>query len=324
MGIFIGAGFSGGGPQGQPPAITGTPAQVTVTREQGRLVLSTPQDLATDSSPVFRGIQLQGPQEWSGNDVVTVDYVLNAVTGIASKGMVSAVMVEDLPLTGEAVADGVRLRAGDKVLRACSTRPWLNGIYDVRSDAWQRSENSNTWEKMTGALVTVKSGDTFGGKRWACMAEAGGTLDADAAEWLMLNAADGMTEAPLDGELYARRNGGWESIINYPAEVNGSYRILGKSEGRQIRRYFFTGKMPTNSVPMTLASGIRYVLNNGLKIARPQGAANIQWHAVENIPQDGEHISALFIRDDTLQLYVLSSSPWAGREYTGYVEVMLN
>lgn len=98
------------------------------------------------------------------------------------------------------------------------------------------------------------------------------------------------------------------------------YRVLGKNDSREVRRFYFTGVTPTGGAVLTLANNVRHVLSNGLMVERTAGG---QWHFVSNIPVDGAHISALFLSGTTLQLYVGTSTGWGGKNYRGYVDVIM-
>lgn len=190
--------------------IHGTESQINVVENGREVTLSTPQDIAQDSQPVFRGVTLGAYPGANGSDAASVDYVINMISGAKPKGVVKAVMVTAAPMVGEQVIDTVTCSPGDRILRNVPDTPELNGIYDVQEAAWTRAINNDSWDEMPGAIVIASDGEAFGGSRWVCDAVDGGTIDVTANTWVMLRDPASVAEAPTDGRRYVRNSGAWE------------------------------------------------------------------------------------------------------------------
>ncbi|MCW4985712.1 MULTISPECIES: pyocin knob domain-containing protein [Enterobacter] len=192
--------------------IHGTESQINVVENGREVTLSTPQDIAQDSQPVFRGVTLGAYPGANGSDAASVDYVINMISGAKPKGVVKAVMVTAAPMVGEQVIDTVTCSPGDRVLRNVPDTPELNGIYDVQEAAWTRAINNDSWDEMPGAIVIASDGEAFGGSRWVCDAVDGGTINVTANTWVMLRDPASVPEAPVTQSKYVRTAGAWEAV----------------------------------------------------------------------------------------------------------------
>lgn len=107
---------------------------------------------------------------------------------------------------------------------------------------------------------------------------------------------------------------------SYPV-VSGQYSVIGATNGgKEVRRYYFTGLTPTNTI--TLLTGVEQIINNGIVVNRSDQTA--QWHSINNIPPDGNHISAVFVMQNSLNMFIGTNAPtWRNCLYKGYVEVVM-
>lgn len=115
----------------------------------------------------FRITDLGDPK--NKHDAVTKDYVDNALTSSIIKPSVKLVSTQ--PLTSlqglQHVIDGTNLSNGDRVLIAGQSDPRQNGIYDVSSGPWIRSEDADQSHKLlNGSIVFVREGDNYKGTGW--------------------------------------------------------------------------------------------------------------------------------------------------------------
>src|SRR5574341_120271 len=73
----------------------------------------------------------------------------------------------NLTLSGLQTVDTVALSSGDRVLAKDQTTVSQNGIYEVRSSAWQRTKDfDGSRDAVTGTLVRVYGGSTAGKGIW--------------------------------------------------------------------------------------------------------------------------------------------------------------
>ena len=112
-------------------------------------------------------------------DAATKTYVDNAVQGLEVKHSVRAATVANITLSGTQTVDGVVLVAGDRVLVKNQTDARDNGIYDVASGSWTRSEDSDSAEKLSGGAFTfVEEGSIHADAGFVCTADEPITIGA--------------------------------------------------------------------------------------------------------------------------------------------------
>jgi len=117
---------------------------------------------------------------------------LDATT--AFKGPVRAATTGTVDLIGGApnIVDGVTLELNDRILVKDQTDPAQNGIYVVSflgtgsNGTWQRSSDTNTAERMAGAIVYVTKGDTFASRYYYTTFTADQILNVDPVFWAQL------------------------------------------------------------------------------------------------------------------------------------------
>lgn len=82
--------------------------------------------------------------------------------------------------------DGHTLTSGQRILVWQQSTASQNGIYDFNgsSSALTRSSDSDAWDELTGTLVYVDQGTTYGDKRFYCTSNTGGTLGSTAVTYV--------------------------------------------------------------------------------------------------------------------------------------------
>lgn len=97
------------------------------------------------------------------SDAANKGYVDAARSGLDVKASVRVATTTNITLSGTQTIDGVSVIAGDRVLVKNQTADEDNGIYDVSTTAWSRSDDADTSEKVTSGLFTfVEEGTTHG------------------------------------------------------------------------------------------------------------------------------------------------------------------
>lgn len=82
--------------------------------------------------------------------------------------------------------DGHTLTSGQRILVWQQSTASQNGIYDFNgsSSALTRSSDSDAWDELTGTLVYVDQGTTYGDKRFYCTSNTGGTLGSTSVTYV--------------------------------------------------------------------------------------------------------------------------------------------
>lgn len=82
------------------------------------------------------------------------------------KPNVRALAASNITLSGTQTIDGVALSAGDRVLVNGQTNASQNGIYVVSAGSWARAEDANSPAELSGSVVTVTEGSSYGNQQW--------------------------------------------------------------------------------------------------------------------------------------------------------------
>lgn len=94
-------------------------------------------------------------------------YVDAGMQGLAPKASVRAATTANITLSGEQTVDGVALVAGNRVLVKNQSSASANGIYVVAANAWARSADADTSEKVPNNLyVFVSEGTANADSGW--------------------------------------------------------------------------------------------------------------------------------------------------------------
>jgi hypothetical protein len=145
-------------------------------------------------------------------DAATKAYVDGKATGLTIHPPVAAATTGDVTLSGEQTIDGVALVDGDRVLVKDQANPEENGIYIVRTGAWDRAADMDDWTGVLNAYVWVEEGDTHGSSGWVVSTtNPAGVIDTDPIEWAMFSSAAQITAGPgitkLGPQLSANTDG---------------------------------------------------------------------------------------------------------------------
>lgn len=92
----------------------------------------------------------------------------------------------DLSNPGTDTFDGHTLTSGQRILVWQQSTQSQNGIYvfNGSSSALTRATDSDAWDELTGTLVYVDQGTTYGDKRFYCTSNTGGTLGSSAVTYV--------------------------------------------------------------------------------------------------------------------------------------------
>ena len=129
----------------------------------------------------------------SAQDAATKNYVDQVAQGLDVKASVRAATTANITLSGTQTVDGVALSVDDRVLVKNQSTQSGNGIYLVKSGAWARSSDADTWDELVSAFVFVESGTTNADNGYVCTVDPGGTLGTTAITWDQFSGAGQIT-----------------------------------------------------------------------------------------------------------------------------------
>ena len=151
-----------------------------------------------DGSVAFTGAQSMGNNKLTtvatptdSGDATTKGYVDNLISALPSAYKyrnVHAATTANITLSnpGTNTFDGHALTSGQRLLVWQQSTASQNGIYDFNgsSSALTRSSDSDAWDELTGTLVYVDQGTTYGDKRFYCTSNTGGTLGSTSVTYV--------------------------------------------------------------------------------------------------------------------------------------------
>lgn len=176
---------------------TGVPSQGTLAT--GELGYSEADNVLYIGDTNTDAVAVNGGGTWGSitgtitNQTDLVDYIAQQVTGLDAKGSVKAATTTNITLSGTQTIDGVALVASDRVLVKNQTTTSQNGIYVVAAGAWARAADMDDWLEVPSAFTFVEEGTTLADTGWVCTANAGGTLNSTAIEFVQFSAAGSFT-----------------------------------------------------------------------------------------------------------------------------------
>lgn len=119
----------------------------------------------------------------SAMNAATKQYVDTVAAGLGKRGTVRLATSGNHGLSGLANVDGVTPVAGDLILVKTQSATAENGIYVAAAGAWSRAPLFDSWDELTGALISVQQGDTLSDALWLCVSNSGGVLGTTAVLW---------------------------------------------------------------------------------------------------------------------------------------------
>ena len=127
----------------------------------------------------------------SNGDATSKSYVDGLIAALPSAYKYRNVHVAstaniNLSNPGTDTFDGHTLTSGQRILVWQQSTASQNGIYDFNgsSSALTRSSDSDAWDELTGTLVYVDQGTTYGDKRFYCTSNTGGTLGSTSVTYV--------------------------------------------------------------------------------------------------------------------------------------------
>lgn len=152
--------------------------------------------------------------------------------GIDPKESVRAVATSNVAaLTGLAVTvDGVALNTVDmRVLLTAQTDATNNGIWLVKSGAWQRPLDFASGSNVASAFTFVEEGTTYADTGWVCTTDQpNDEVDADTLAWSQFTGGAGGGETLAQTLVLGRFTGADASTSGNPIHVSlGDYLVYG-------------------------------------------------------------------------------------------------
>lgn len=172
--------------QGVPFYATTNPIQSGLTITNSTLN-SSPIGNTSPSTGVFTNISTTtgtiSTAPSSATDIANKQYVDYYAAGLSWKQPVKAGSLANIAsLSGFQTIDTVPLTNGDRVLVKDQSLSKDNGIYVVRSGAWEYAVGADDWQEYVGAIVFIEEGSQAY-SAWYSLAQEGGTLGVTALDW---------------------------------------------------------------------------------------------------------------------------------------------
>jgi hypothetical protein len=162
--------------------VTGTTNQVAVAGGTGSgaaITLSTPQDIATSSTPTFAQVALAADPT-TALQAATKQYVDSVAAGLSPKAPALLATTANDSLSGLAARDGFTPSSGSRVLVKNQTLPAQNGIYIASAAAWTRATDMAAWSQVPSAYLWVEEGTINADTGWVCTSDPGGVIGVTA------------------------------------------------------------------------------------------------------------------------------------------------
>jgi hypothetical protein len=120
-------------------------------------------------------------------------------------------------LSGTTTIDSVSLVADDRVLLTGQSTASQNGIWVVKTGAWQRPDDFGTGESASGALIFVDEGSVYGDQLWNCTSNKGSdVIGTDNLAFTQTSGAGGATdlqEAYENGNTITTDSGNGDVVV---------------------------------------------------------------------------------------------------------------
>lgn len=100
-------------------------------------------------------------------------------------------------LFGPQTVDGIALVDGEFVLLNDQTNQAQNGVWIVKTGAWVRRDDCDTWYDLVSAMVVISEGTTYADTQWMCTIDEGleTNLNSSPVTWIQI---------PLINDIVAR------------------------------------------------------------------------------------------------------------------------
>ena len=125
-------------------------------------------------------------------DAINLSQLQQLLSGLSWKSSVKVATTSNISLFGLQIIDDIQLNPSDRVLVKNQLNSADNGIYNVTSNAWIRSNDTNTASKLVGASVWVVSGSTYGDSGWTQNSEVA-ILGTSEVLWVQFNGSSSVS-----------------------------------------------------------------------------------------------------------------------------------
>lgn len=123
-------------------------------------------------------------------DAATKQYVDGVAQGLDIKDSVRAATTANITLSGAQTIDGVSIVSGDRVLVKDQTDASENGIYDVFTGSWVRSDDFDEDSEVTpGAFVFIEEGTQQADTGWVLSSDGTITVGTSSIDFVQFSSA---------------------------------------------------------------------------------------------------------------------------------------
>lgn len=251
----------------------------------------------------------------SGTDAVNKNQLDAAILALTTGGAKAVRMATtgNITLSGTQTIDGVAGAVDNRIFVRAQTAPAENGLYLMKSGAWVRTTDADTWSELVGSLVAVEEGTANADTLWLITSDLGGTLGTTAVTSIQLPgpsdilAGAGLTRTGQTIDVVAADNTMTINANSIQVKLDAAGAIVVGASGIGVQVLAAGGlQITSNSLGIKLNGSSLTLGASGLSVTNP--TPNF---AVREIPSG--------LVDGSNAAYTLLTPPTAGSE-----EVFLN
>lgn len=204
-----------------------------------------------------------------------LDAAILALTSGGAKAVRMATTA-NITLSGTQTIDTVVGAADDRVFVRAQTATAENGLYLMKSGAWVRTTDADSWVELVGSIIAVEEGATLADTVWLITADLGGTLGTTAVTFIQLPgpsdilAGAGLTRTGQtidfvagDGSLTVGAN----SVV---VHLDAAGAIVVSASGIAVAVGSATGlQISSNSLGIKLDGASLSLSSSGIKVTTP-------------------------------------------------------
>lgn len=118
-------------------------------------------------------------------DAVTYEQLIAVAAG-SGKEACRLATTANVTLSGTQTIDGIAGSVDDRIFVKSQTAPAENGPYLMKSGAWVRTTDADTWNELVSAIIPISEGTVNADSVWLITADRGGTLNTTAVTSVQL------------------------------------------------------------------------------------------------------------------------------------------
>lgn len=243
-------------------------------------------------------------------------YVDGIAQGLSIKEEVVVLSNSNITLTGTQTVDTVVLVDGDRILLTGQTTASENGIWIVRSGAWERPSDFDTGDNVANAFMFVSEGSTYADTGWVCTNDGGSDVVGQNnlvfvqfSSAGVVGAGDGLIKTGNDIEAVAgdnsitinpndftvkRDTAGAVGLTASGILVNTDTNFI-TIDSNKVTIGNYTSRVGYATVNVGDTPGVQTITHNF-------GSENVQVHAIDNTTKEQVEIRVVNATTNTVQV----------------------